>query len=644
MNAHTLEKLEFDRIRALLAEQCHCSLGKSLATRVEPMRRASVVHRWMTQIRQMQSEAERIGFPPIGGVQDIREEIQSAVPSAKLEPEQLAVVAQTLEATHRLQKWFGQLSPDSSALISLGERVGDFGALADKLRQAIDTRGQLRDEASGRLLKIRLSISRNRSQITEIIGKLLKSSQIRHHLQYPNSTFHGDRMVLPLKANSRGRIPGIIHRSSESGATLFVEPAEAVEMNNVVIGLRQDEHEEVNRILWDLTRLVHVNAQEILKTLDVLAVLDLVIGKVKFALRFDAICPGLNDDGMLKIHQARHPLLMDLFLREKDQVDQQRTVVPIDVRLGDDFDMLVITGPNTGGKTVALKTVGLLCVMVQSGIPVPVAPDSTFPMYRDILIDVGDEQSLEQSLSTFSSHMSNILHMLKHAGNNTLVLIDEMGAGTDPEEGAALGKSIVEELLYKKVPTILTTHMGTLKAIGFSNPRAYNAAVEFDLESLKPTFRLSIGEPGNSNAIEIAARLGMPKRLVNAARNNLSGRHRAFQAAIAETAASRRRAEAAREQAEAVESQAQTARLDFEKKANEIKQAKDDFTKWSARVAALKPGDEVHVRRFDRTGVVVRSQLHKQNVLVCVGAIEMEVPFGDIDIPEKTNGPSKKRK
>ena len=641
MNSHTLERLEFDRIREMLAEHCNCALGRSLAERVEPMRRPSVISRWMNQVRQMQAEAERIGFPPFGGITDIRQEIRAAVPPAKLEPEQLAEVAQTLGATQHLTRWFGKLAPDSQALSAIGERIGDFGALADKFKAAIDTKGRVRDEASDRLLKIRLSISKAKSQISEVVGKLLKNPSMTRCLQYPNATFHGDRMVLPLKVEYRGRVQGIIHRSSDSGATLFVEPGEAVELNNVIINLKQDEHEEISRILWELTQLVHVNSEEILKTLDAMAVMDLVVGKVKFALRMDAVCPDINEEGILRIQQGRHPLLVTLFEKENEQTDTPRHVVPLDLRLGEDFDMLIVTGPNTGGKTVVLKTAGLLSVMVQAGIPVPVAPGSMFPIFRDILIDVGDEQSLQQSLSTFSSHMSNILNMLKQAGRTTLVLMDELGAGTDPEEGAALGRAIMEDLMYRKVPCIVTTHLSTLKAVGFTQARAYNAAVEFDLESLQPTYNLCIGAPGNSNAIQIAARLGMPKRMVQVARKHLSNKHRMFTEAITGTARSRQLAEQSRREAEEACVKADEAKVDYEEKAQDAEQAKIDFDQWTERIAALKPGDEVRVRRFGRNGVVLRSQLHKQNVLVCVGAIEMEVPIRDIEIlPPGDNGPT----
>jgi DNA mismatch repair protein MutS2 len=335
----------------------------------------------------------------------------------------------------------------------------------------------------------------------------------------------------------------------------------------------------------------------------------------------------VNPDHRLVLRQARNPILL---MPPASAADPGRPVVPIDVRLGDDFDVMIITGPNTGGKTAALKTVGLLALMVHAGLPVPAAPGSTFPVLDGVWIDVGDEQSLEQSLSTFSAHLARILDIIRRARRPTLVLLDELGAGTDPDEGAAIGRAVVEYLLSTGCLAMITTHLGALKAVGFETPRVDNASVEFDVQSLRPTYRLRIGEPGASNAIAIAARLGMPQRLVQAARRHLTGQHRALDRAIAGTLRSRREAERARRDADAARQDAARATLAALDQAEALHQREQYYASWVERVLTLQPGDTVFVKSFDRPGRVVRLRLEKQAACVDVGAMELEVPVADL--------------
>ncbi len=631
MDAHTLTVLEFDRVRQLLAEQTHCALGRHMALKVKPVDRPELVEQYLGQLQELIEAAGQIGLPPFGGVHDVREAVRAAVPPHLLEPEDFAVLAETLDATHEIVAWAGKLRPDALHLQAVCERIGDFKPLGDAIRRVIDPTGQIRDDASAKLRRIRTEVAAARVRIEQVIDRLLRDRQATRWLQYPQATFHEDRLVLPLAAEHRGRLPGIIHRSSESGATLFVEPAEAVELNNIIISLKNDETIEVNRLLWHLTHQVQLNQAEILRTMDALAVLDLVAAKVKFAWAYQLVCPRISPDGKLRLHNARHLLLADM-QKQAAQRGERMEVVPVSLRLSDDFDVLVITGPNTGGKTVTLKTTGLACLMAQAGLPIPAAEGSYVPIYRDILVDIGDEQSLQQSLSTFSAHLNRLLLMLRRAQPGTLLLIDELGAGTDPDEGAAIGQAILRELLDRRCAALISTHLGVLKSVAYSEARAENACVEFDMETLKPTYRLLIGEPGSSHAINIAARLGLPARLVDAARNHLSESHLQLTRAIRGTLTSRRQAETARTEAEAAKlaaeqerKAAQEARLGFEERQAE-------FDRWVRAVAALKPGDRVWVKRFDREGRIVRVMLHKQLALVNVGAMEAEVPLREVDI------------
>jgi len=641
MDAHSLEKLEFEQVRHLLAGYARCSLGRQIALRVAPVRHRDQIGRWLCQVKEMLALIEVRGAPPFGGVHDIRQLISKAEPPSPLKPEDFAAIAETLAATDAINKYFTDLPERFEHTARLAERIGNLLPLAEQIWRVIDRRGQVRDDATERLASIRRKIADAQQSIGQVVDRLLRSPHVLRLLQYPNSTFHNDRIVLPLRAEHRGRLEGIIHRTSDSGATLFVEPAEAVELNNTIISLRQDEHEEIGRILWDLSQTIHLNRDQILKTIDALAALDLVTAKALMARAFDMTVPQIGEDGVLRLREARHPLLLAMQLADVQAERPAPEVVPIDVRLGDDFDMLVITGPNTGGKTAALKTVGLLAAMAQSGMPIPAAEGSALPVYDDVLIDVGDEQSLQQSLSTFSSHMSQILRMLRRARETTLVLLDELGAGTDPDEGAALGQAVLDELLRRGSPTMVTTHLGTLKSLAFRRRRVDNAAVEFDEATLQPKYRLLIGEPGNSNAIAIAARLGLPRRLTVSAQRNISGKYRALTRAIAGTLVTKRLAEEARSEAEAVKREAVQAKEAAQQQAELLEKKRGEFERWAQQVVQLRRGDSVYVRSFDRHGTVVRMALQRQRAEIDFGSMSVDVSLAELQ-PERCPPPPKR--
>ncbi len=662
MNEHTFQKLEFEQVREVIARYCGSALGKHLARTMTPSVKADVVALWLRQVAELARVAEEIGFPPMGGVHDVREHVRASGFPAPLEADALANVAETLMATESLCRWFAKARVMAGSLGDLADRVADLSSIAKSIYEAIEPRGVVRDYASPKLANIRRTIEESKSRIRIVFDRILRQAGITKMLQYAASTFHNDRMVLPLKAEYRGRIQGIVHRSSDSGATMFIEPSESVELNNTVMGLRDEESREITQILKGLTHKVQVNTVPILNTLRAMAVVDLIAAKVKYMKKRGCTCPEIDlgrppdgrsvphprssEDGApdrtsrvgsteptfggMSLRDARHPLLVELFAKQEEETGVKHEVVANDVRLGEDFDVLVLTGPNTGGKTAMLKTVGLLALMTQCGIPIPAGERSRMPVYRGIFIDIGDEQSLQQSLSTFSSHLSNQLDILRHSGPNTLVLIDELGAGTDPDEGAAIGRSIIHELLELKAKAVVTTHLSALKAVAFSAPRVDNGCVEFDPETLRPTFRLRIGEPGNSNALIIAKRLGMSARLVKQAKDYLADTNRALNRAIAGTLESKREAEAARRAAHDATLEAQRSRDELEKEREELRRTQEAVARWTAWVNALKPGDVVYLKTLQREAKVVRMQMHKQIAVVSARGMDLEVSLRDI--------------
>jgi len=638
MDAHTLERLDFPRIRQLLAGYALTGLGRALAENIRPIGRTALIKRWLAQVVELQRLIEERGLPPFGGITDIREILQRCGPPLRVSVAEVSQVGATLAGTHAVATYLRDLPDSYPELRHLAGRVGDFGSIADRIRAVIDERSQVRDSASPKLAGLRREIEQATLAIRQTVERLLQDPGIRRLLQYPNFTFHGDRMVLPLRVEYRGRLPGIVHRLSDSGATMYVEPAEVVELNNRISNLRSAEQEEIGRLLWELSHEIHLNVREIRRTLDALAVIDLIAAKVRFAADYQMHCPPIGVAGTLNVRRARHPLLVELARARQSSGGAPLEVVPIDYRLGQDFNLLIVTGPNTGGKTVALKTIGLLVLMVQAGLPVPVEAGSEFGVFSNVLIDVGDEQSLQQSLSTFSAHMTRIIEMLRQAGPGSLLLIDELGAGTDPDEGAALGRAILEELLRLRCRAVVTTHLGALKGFALMHEGAENACVEFDSQTLRPTYHLALGEPGQSNALDVAQRLGLSRRLIAAARRYLSRKARLLHAALEGTRAVKRRAEEARRHADAAKLEAERAASEASAARAQLEQQQAAFAQWVQRVVHLKPGDAVRVRDFDRDGKIVRLKLDQQRAEVDVGTFSVEVPLGDV-LPPETPAP-----
>ncbi|OPX25106.1 MAG: hypothetical protein B1H04_00655 [Planctomycetales bacterium 4484_123] len=633
MDAFTLEKLEFDQVRQILARYCRSVLGRRLALRIGPSRRPETVRRWLEETSQMVAALREAGPPPLAGVTDIGQRLRRARPGGGASGEDFAVIASTLEAVTAVRRWTQGLPEGLGLLSELGSSLPEFSAEVEAIRSVVDSRGQVLDVASTTLARIRREVARTRQKVHDVIYGYARRPEVARILQDPVVTLHEDRFVLPVKAERRHELPGVVHRTSQSGATVFVEPNESVELNNHLAELLDAERREIARLLNDLAIMLERRHEVIPPALRTLAQLDVICAKAQYAYQFDLICPEMTERGGLRLHRASHPLLLEQAYQQERQgipPEQRHPVVPIDVRLGVDFDVLVVTGSNTGGKTVALKTVGLLAVMAQSGMHIPAGRGTTLPLFRNVLLDVGDEQSLQQSLSTFGAHIRRVRQILRKADRYTLVLLDELGSGTDPDEGGAIGQAVLDELCRIGCLAMVSTHLGVLKAYAFNHERVDNASVEFDTRTLRPTYHLRIGEPGESHAITVAAAMGLPKHVVAAARKHFGQRGRAFRRAIRATLHSRRESEQARSQADAARIAAESAQEQYAAKMAQLHQLQERFESWVASLAELRPGDEIQVPSLKKTGRLVRVQFNKQIAVVDVDNLQVEVPLAEL--------------
>jgi DNA mismatch repair protein MutS2 len=637
VDSFTLNKIEFDSVRGILAEFCSCSLGKSLAKRISPSRNPRIINTWLEQTTQMVRAIRDVGLPPFGGVSDISDAMGRAIPGGGSSGEDYARIAEVLEGAANVKSYLNALPEELERLHGFAGRIDDFSGEIKAIRSIVASDGSILDEASEKLTKIRREIASVTQHIHDVIYGYLREPEVARLLQNVTVTLHGDRYVLPVKAENRGRLPGVVHRESNTGATVFVEPNASVELNNRLADLYVDEREEIGRLLHQLAVRVHARSEQIVATLRILGQVDLLSAKAQYAYQFDMACPAVTERGALQFNEARHPLLIDQEWRARRAVSEHpeahveiHPVVPIDVRLGIDFDILVVTGSNTGGKTVALKTVALLAVMAQSGMHIPAQRGATMPVFRDVFIDIGDEQSLEQSLSTFGGHIKRIRYTLRRADKTSLVLLDELGAGTDPDEGGAIGQAVLDELLRIGCLGMMTTHLSILKAYAFSHERVDNASVEFDTATLSPTYHLKIGTPGESHAITVAKKLGMPKRVTAAARAHLTGAGKQFRKAIRATGQVRQVAEKARQEAQTAQLAARSQQEVYEAKLADLHALQREFETWLASLEALNPGDEIFVPSLKKTGRLVRLELHQQKAVVDTGNLEVEVPLREL--------------
>ncbi|NLV87749.1 MAG: endonuclease MutS2 [Tissierellia bacterium] len=514
MKEKTLKTLEYYKIVDLLVEKAESSLGKEKAKEVKPLTDIEAIETLQRETEEAYSLLIKRGAPPLFGIHNIGPEARRAEIGGTLTPGGLLKIADSLRVSRALKMYIKETKEDKTSnhpiIEGLVENLRVYKHIEDEINNAIVSENEISDNASPSLRSIRRQIISKNEAIRDKLNSIVNSQSNRKYLQDSIVTVREGRYVIPVKAENRANVPGLVHDMSGSGATLFVEPMAVVQLNNELRELELKEKEEIERILKSLSSLVGEEAEGIVNNQKILQELDFIFAKGKLALDMRATKPILNTRGYINIKKGRHPLL------------KVERVVPIDVYLGKDFTSLIITGPNTGGKTVTLKTVGLLTLMAQSGLHIPADFNSEIAVFNQVFADIGDEQSIEQSLSTFSSHMVNIVDILENVEYNSLILFDELGAGTDPTEGAALAMSILDHLLKLNVRTIATTHYSQLKIYALTTKGVKNASVEFDVETLSPTYRLLIGVPGKSNAFEISKRLGLSDGIIDYARNLIS--------------------------------------------------------------------------------------------------------------------------
>lgn len=584
MDTRTLRVLEFDKVRAALAEHTSFSLGRQRALALLPtddIRQATV---WQAETREARRLLDEKSDLHLGGVHDLRPFVEQATIGSPLLPTDLLTIKSTLVRARVLNRTLGRLSEAYPNIADVAQRIAVPGDVVDEITRCIDERGEVLDSASDNLMRIRRELREAHARLMERLQRIIGTSTNAQFLQEAIITQRQGRYVIPLRAEFKGRIPGLIHDQSGSGATLFIEPLAVVDLNNQWREAQLQEQEEIHRILAALTGLVAAAGGVIVRTVDALGDLDLIFAKARYghairgaepelipfqapkpagrvsrrkaaaeeAAQAEGVGPKVTHPGStLAFIKARHPLL------------NPETVVPIDVYIEDDYFIIVITGPNTGGKTVSLKTAGLLTLMSQAGMSIPADEGSKVSVFEQVFADIGDEQSIEQSLSTFSSHMTHIVDILARADNRSLVLLDELGAGTDPEEGAALAQAILKTLLAHGVTTLATTHYSELKVFAHTTPFVANASVEFDVETLSPTYHLSIGLPGRSNAFAIARRLGLPGDIVGQAEALVSPQSLEAEAMLAEIKRARESALKAEQDAKARERKAEALAADL---------------------------------------------------------------------------------
>jgi len=509
LDLKSLKVLEYEKIKEKLKLHCVTFLGKDIVDNLAPSTDMDKIQHMLNETEEAYKLIFRIGNPPLSEIEQIDDYLKRASIGGAITPYGLIQISKTLKISRELKSYLLSqrelLKSELGLLLEIADQIVIIKTLESKINDTIISEDEISDNASAKLRDIRRKIRVKNDNIKDKLNSILNNLSTKKYLQDNLITIRDGRYVIPVKSENKSSVAGIVHDVSSSGATAFIEPLAVVELNNEIRELEIEEKKEIERILLEISQLVKENAEFIKTNQELIGFIDFIFAKAKLAIEENATKPELNNKGYLNFKKARHPLL-------------EGNVVPIDIYLGDDFNSLIITGPNTGGKTVTLKTVGLLTLMGQSGLFVPASDGSKLAVFEYIGADIGDEQSIEQSLSTFSSHMKNIVQILNEINKNSLVLFDELGAGTDPVEGAALAMAILNELKEKDIRVIATTHYSQLKIYALTTEKVKNASMEFDVETLTPTYKLIIGLPGKSNAFEISKRLGLPEKIIFNAR------------------------------------------------------------------------------------------------------------------------------
>ena len=690
MNERAIHNLEYDKIRALLRNHAASDIGREFVDSLMPTDDIERAEMLLRQTWEADAVYRRIGHSPIDTFPDTRTTLQRVKASYALSCAELLSLAQCLKTSRRAREslLFGE---EEGELHRLANPLSSHSMIEDEIARCILSEDEIYDSASPELSRIRRQMRITLERVKDKLNSIIKSPTYQKYLQEPIVTVRNGRYAIPVKAEHRAQIGGLIHDQSGSGQTVFIEPTAVVELGNAYKQLQAEEKREIERILAGLTALIAPYADELHSSLLLLGNLDCIFARAILARDMRAYCPKLNSNRLIHIKNGRHPLI------------DPKVVVPITVWIGDGYDTLIVTGPNTGGKTVTLKTVGLFTLMACSGMFLPADESSEIAVFREVFADIGDEQSIEQSLSTFSAHMTNLVGILKEAGSDTLVLLDELGAGTDPNEGAALAQAILAYLQNSGATTFATTHYSEIKAFALTHEGMQNASMEFDVDRLCPTYKLYIGIPGKSNAFEISKRLGLDSEIIEQAKQYLKHEDAAFEDVLSGAEEQRRLAEQqasklteelqlaeqeraaleaerkklkedraqirekAREEARAVVQQTkremdaliadlrQVKNIDSKALERAIQSSRDALRESASRLSDLSEtkdaegeipksvirGQTVHVVSLNNTATVIKPQDQKGMVQVQAGLIKVFVPLSDLRIIEQKKAPQR---
>ena len=569
------KSLEFDKVLERLADFTGCDDARYDALHLKPESNLDLARALLNQTIDAHMLLARFGGPSFGGLKNVNNALSRANAGSVLNAKELLDIGGVLRVIRTLSQWRASNAGVQTALDPLFNALVPNKFLESSIFNAIISEEEISDNASPTLKDIRRKIRIQESRVREQLDKFSRSQNYSKYLQENIITQRNGRYVVPVKSEHRSEIPGLVHDTSASGATVFIEPMAVVEANNEIRVLQTKEREEIERILAELSASAGDFAQSIKSSYECAVEINLIFAKAQYAYKIKGCPPILNNKGVINLRQARHPLI------------DPKKVVPVDIMLGDEFDTLVITGPNTGGKTVSIKTLGLLSMMAMCGLMIPAGDRSEISVFDNILSDIGDEQSIEQSLSTFSAHMTNIISIFNDADESSLILIDELGAGTDPVEGAALAIAILEALHFKGAKIAATTHYAELKAYALETPRVENGCCEFDVNTLRPTYRLLIGVPGKSNALAISEKLGLDMDVINRANELVSSENKQFENVVDQLEETRRRMENEYEHAKQLAAKAEKDKADAEKLRDEISVLRDKEME-KARSQALR--------------------------------------------------------